>query len=172
MLWRPFGCIVLWWKDRVEQSRGAGVPCITTPRNIFSNFTLEYALTRDFSWNVLRPSKTFSAKSKCFLHFTCSPPLQPIIGWKLNTSIGLLHPRWNFQHRMEGHLPGINHHSVTGRFVPKIWPWVQSFCRPVNFEPSKKKYLRHAANTICYIDRAACRPNCHGKSLLQVGIWR
>ena len=38
-------------------------------------------------------------------------------------------PPWNFQHRMGGHVPGINHHSVPGNGLPKKWPWVLSFCR-------------------------------------------
>lgn len=38
-------------------------------------------------------------------------------------------PPWNFQHKMGGHMPGINHHSVPGTGLPKIWPWVLSFCR-------------------------------------------
>ena len=35
----------------------------------------------------------------------------------------------NFQHKMGGHVPGINHHPVPDRVLPKKWPWVQSFCR-------------------------------------------
>ena len=26
-------------------------------------------------------------------------------------------------------MPGINHHPVPDRVLPKKWPWVQSFCR-------------------------------------------
>ena len=39
------------------------------------------------------------------------------------------YPPRNFQHKMGGHVHGINHHSVPGRVLPKKWPWVQSFSR-------------------------------------------